>query len=115
MASRKYNIHKWRMILSEYEDSSQTVKDYCDSKNVSSKSFYYWKRKFSSVEKEESDTSFHELLFKDGLLKHEVPEQEAVRSAGIHIQIGKALLRLDRNFDIEEFRKTVEVLTVLSC
>ena len=115
MASREFNKNKWQKIISEYKNSCLSLKSYCLSKNVSLRCFYYWRSKLTSTENNKEEISFSEVSFRDEMLNPEFSEPKPACSTGIHVQIGKAHLTVDSNFDISEFKRTVKGLVDLSC
>ena len=110
MASREFNIRKWRRIISDYRKTSQTLKSYCGSVKVSTKSFYYWQRKLTSLEESEGNSAFNELAFKEeDFTSRDLLEGSSCLS-GIRIHIGKFRIEVDKEFDVVEFRKAAGIL-----
>ena len=44
-AKKQVNLRNWQMMYSEYQASGQTVRRWCEEKNLSTKTFYYRLRK----------------------------------------------------------------------
>ena len=44
-AKKQVKLRNWQMMYSEYQASGQTVRQWCEEKNLSTKTFYYRLRK----------------------------------------------------------------------
>ena len=64
-AKKQVKLRNWQMMYSEYQASGQTVRRWCEEKNLSTKTFYYRLRKLreATVKQEQ-----HEIVpVRDGL------------------------------------------------
>jgi hypothetical protein len=61
-----YTEKERRRLIEDYEKSSLSIKDYCQSRNISTYLYYHWKRQFkiedSSVETDSVSPQFRQII-----------------------------------------------------
>jgi len=98
MQRRRFNAEQWEAWLAEFDESPLTVLEFCKQIEVSTNSYYGWKRKLRPNENPKSENAF-------------VPLQiQQVADARIELP-GKAVLRVAN--DASSLRPIVEVLLSL--
>ena len=70
-AKKQVKLRNWQMMYSEYQASGQTVRQWCEEKNLSTKTFYYRLRKLrEAIIKQE----LHEIFpVRDSVEETEAP------------------------------------------
>jgi len=112
MALRESSVRRWQQIIKDHQASQQTAAEFCRRRDISSKQFYKWRQELKYKTTERAD-HFFEVDFKEPPSDVEEPLDDF---SGIHLKFGDCVtLKLDRDFDIVEFKKTAKVLLGLTC
>lgn len=85
----EYRMQNWVKIISERQESGQTVKDYCAQHAIAEKTYYYWLRKLRTAA---ADAMEPQLVRLD--------ENSSPPSQMIHIRYGTAELKLPEDVDL---------------
>lgn len=93
----------WEKRLADHAASGQGITAWCEKNFVTSRQFYYWRRKLGArpLEKEQP--------VKWLSLKYDAP-QLSIAEDTIPVYIGKATIELRKGFDRELFGEIVQVL-----
>ena len=95
----------WKAKIEQWQESQQTIKDWCIERNVSYNTFQYWRQRLGFVNPRNSGTpsSFIEL-----------PEDN-FSSSGIELEVNGVTLRLQPDFDDRALARCLQILRGLKC
>lgn len=96
----------WRKRLADHAASGQRVTDWCGENSITSRQFYYWRRKLG-IEHLEKEQPVKWLS-----LKHEFPLLNIAGDA-IAVHVGPATVELRKGFDQELFGEIIQVLQTI--
>lgn len=85
----EYRMQNWAKIISERQESGQTVKDYCAQHAIAEKTYYYWLRKLRTAAAEAMEPQLVRL-----------DENSSPSPQMIHIRYGTAELKLPEDVDL---------------
>ena len=107
-AKKQVKLRNWQMMYSEYQASGQTVRQWCEEKNLSTKTFYYRLRKLrEAIIKQE----LHEIV----PVRDSVEETEAPTDNTGVIRITGRGIAVELPLDISPELLTVLVKELSSC
>lgn len=94
IVATNYQMQEWMDIIRDCRNSGLTVQQYCDEKNLSRPTYYYWLNKIrkTAIESVESSPAFVEL-------KPPAPVSRKGVPASIHV--GDATIELPENISDE--------------
>ena len=95
-----------RKLMKEQDESGISVAEFCRKRGLSDSTFSYWKkiRNKKKVAKEKPSSQFTEVIVKEPELK---PESSG---SGITLNVGKASITVERDFDKQTLINLMEVL-----
>ena len=84
-AKKQVKLRNWQMMYSEYQASGQTVRRWCEEKNLSTKTFYYRLRKLreAAIKQEQ-----HEIV----PVRDSVEETPPTANAGVIRITGRGII-----------------------
>ncbi len=94
IVATNYQMQEWMDIIRDCRTSGLTVQQYCDEKNLSRPTYYYWLNKIrkTAIESVESSPAFVEL-------KPPAPVSSCATPVSIHV--GEATIDLPENISDE--------------
>ena len=100
--SSNEKINYWLEVLSDHEDSGQSLKSYCESHRLSYQTALYWRRKICTENKE---LEFIEISTES--------ERSTPSASGITLITENGLkIELSSSFDVKCLRRVAEVLEI---
>ena len=94
IVATNYQMQEWMDIIRDCRSSGLTVQQYCDEKNLSRPTYYYWLNKIrkTAIESVESSPAFVEL---------KPPAPVSKKAALVSIHVGEATIDLPENISDE--------------
>jgi transposase-like protein len=96
----------WEKRLAEQVASGQRVTAWCEENSITSRQFYYWRRKLG-IEHSEKEEPIKWLS-----LKYE-SRQLSIAEDAIAVHVGPATVELRKGFDQELFGEIIQVLQTI--
>lgn len=84
--------NEWKKRLNDWQGSGLSQAEYCRRHKINEKSFYYWKRRIKKLAGEEG---------------HFIP---VASTSELEIIVGKAIIRVPRDYDAVELKRLVAAL-----
>ena len=107
-AKKQVKLRNWEMMYSEYQASGQTVRRWCEEKNLSTKTFYYRLRKLREAAIKQE---LHEIVS----VRDSVEETESLTDNTGVIRITGRVIAVELPMDISPELLTVLVKELSSC
>lgn len=96
----------WEKRLVDHAASGQRVIDWCEENSITSRQFYYWRRKLGIGNfKKEQPVKWLSLKYKFPLLN--------IAEDAIAVHVGQATVELRKGFDQELFGQIIQVLQTI--
>lgn len=84
LATRQIRMQQWSQVIHAKNESGLTVKEYCESHNISENAYYYWLRKIRTSAIKAAGSQFAELSVPAE------PQADASGTAGVTIEMNGA-------------------------
>ena len=59
--TKEERVEYWELVMSEYEESGLTKKDYCDANGINISTFHYWQNRLDELNNADKSERFVEL------------------------------------------------------
>ena len=112
-------IEYWKLVMSDFKESTLTRSDYCKQNDIKLSTFDYWRRRLSDLEacSEENGSRFAELKFSDNEMTDPVRKDGFSCASGgfvteMIITVGKASLCINSSTPIELITR---IISGISC
>lgn len=107
-----YRLSRWMQVMQEQQCSGQSVKDFCQEREISRHAYFYWQRKLRTAAcielsklKEESVNGVPEGWM-------QLTQGEGINST-LQIEVGGCHLTVNTETDPELLKKVCRILKVL--